>query len=111
MQENVEEKIVGTSYVPNLPSFEAYQGSVGVANGVAVKTCRGLVVPEPSTAFNSQAIAVYIELTDGTAQRIGYLARHSALASQIKGKTSALISVTNYASVGLSDSFKLVQIG
>ncbi|RKW17535.1 MAG: hypothetical protein D8B54_03465 [Catonella sp.] len=101
----MSEKIVGTTFVEQ-PDFKYFAGELGHQNGVDVKTCPALLIPEPDNPYDKSAVAVYTKLINGAAHRIGYLAKHSSLKPITSTKIGTLY-IYHYSPQGLNDSYQI----
>lgn len=101
----MSEKIVGTTFVDQ-PDFKYFAGELGHQNGVDVKTCPALLIPEPDNPYDKSAVAVYTKLINGAAHRIGYLAKHSSLKPITSTKIGTL-DIYHYSPQGLNDSYQI----
>ena len=101
----MSEKIVGTTFVEQ-PDFQYFAGELGHQNGIDVKTCPALLIPEPDNPYDKTAVAVYTKLINGAAHRIGYLAKHSNLKPITSTKIGTL-DIYHYSPQGLNDSYQI----
>lgn len=95
------------------PASDANGMTVAATGGnVPCASAPGILMPEPTNEYDSEAVAVYIPLTDGTAFHIGYIPKASPVKTQIKVPTQAVITIKDYSQVGnLNPSFVITSIG
>ena len=106
-----KEKVVGTSFVEQKEIKELVGKTVPKENsehGVPEFHTQALLVPEPTNPHDATAVSVVVKTVDGSAHRIGYLARTSQLKSTMAGITPIKLVIYGYSEIGLSDSYVLV---
>lgn len=106
-----KEKVVGTSFVEQKEIKELVGKKVPKENGehgVPEFHTQALLVPEPTNPHDATAVSVVVKTVDGSAHRIGYLARTSQLKSTMVGITPIKLVIYGYSEIGLSDSYVLV---
>ena len=109
MKTNV--KVAGTTFHP-LPA------GVGIniieectVDNVPCARVQGVLMPEPTNAYDSEAVAVYIPLKTGAAFCIGYIPAKEPIKTQIQTNTLVEILIKDYGQLGnYSPSFVITEI-
>lgn len=102
----MKEKVVGITFRPQ-PEFNTIKGEKKDANGVPYTIGQALLIPEPSNAYDPNAVAVVIELEDGGSAHIGYLPKGTQLYTDVTAPTLARVHAFNYDMVGMNRSYKV----
>lgn len=106
----MEEKVVGTTFVTQKPIEEltgrlvpAEEGSKGVSEFHTT----ALLVAEPTNPYDHTAVGVIVRGKDGSAIRVGYLPKQSAVKETLNGLTACELIIYLYSEIGMTDSYRV----
>lgn len=106
----VTEKVVGTTFTEHhdITDFTG-EDVTNPGDTVPVKEVPALIIPDPNNQYDSGALAVVTQLTDGSAFRLGYIGKSTdpkSLYQTIKSPIQARVIVTAYSDAGdYNDSY------
>lgn len=106
----MEEKVVGTTFATQKPIEEltgrlvpAEEGSKGVSEFHTT----ALLVAEPTNPYDHTAVGVIVRGKDGSAVRVGYLAKQSPTKETLNGLTVCELIIYLYSEIGMTDSYQI----
>ena len=106
----MEEKVVGTTFATQKPIEEltgrivpAEEGSKGVSEFHTT----ALLVAEPTNPYDHTAVGVIVRGKDGSAVRVGYLAKQSPTKETLNGLTACELIIYLYSEIGMTDSYQI----
>lgn len=106
----MEEKVVGTTFATQKPIEEltgrlvpAEEGSKGVSEFHTT----ALLVTEPTNPYDHTAVGVIVRGKDGSAVRVGYLAKQSPTKETLNGLTACELIIYLYSEIGMTDSYQI----
>lgn len=106
----MEEKVVGTTFATQKPIEEltgrlvpAEEGSKGVSEFHTT----ALLVAEPTNPYDHTSVGVIVRGKDGSAVRVGYLAKQSPTKETLNGLTACELIIYLYSEIGLTDSYRI----
>lgn len=106
----MEEKVVGTTFATQKPIEEltgrlvpAEEGSKGVSEFHTA----ALLVAEPTNPYDHTAVGVIVRGKDGSAVRVGYLAKQSPTKETLNGLTACELIIYLYSEIGMTDSYQI----
>lgn len=104
-------KVVGSTFHP-LPEDKRIKvhGSVFDLDGNPAILTRALLIPEPDNKYDSDAVKVVLELTNGEPFHIGYVGKEDPLKTQIESVRPCLIRVIDYTDTGHNISYQIVHL-
>lgn len=106
----MEEKVVGTTFATQKPIEEltgrlvpSEEGSKGVSEFHTT----ALLVAEPTNPYDHTAVGVIVRGKDGSAVRVGYLAKQSPTKETLNGLTACELIIYLYSEIGMTDSYQI----
>ena len=106
----MEEKVVGTTFVAQKPIEEltgrlvpAEEGSRGVSEFHTT----ALLIAEPTNPYDHTAVEVVVRSKDGSAIRVGYLPKQSAVKETLNGLVACELIIYLYSEIGMTDSYRV----
>lgn len=106
----MEEKVVGTTFVAQKPIDEltgrlvpAEEGSRGVSEFHTT----ALLIAEPTNPYDHTAVGVVVRSKDGSAIRVGYLPKQSAVKETLNGLVACELIIYLYSEIGMTDSYRV----
>ena len=106
----MEEKVVGNTFATQKPIEEltgrlvpAEEGSKGVSEFHTT----ALLVAEPTNPYDHTAVGVIVRGKDGSAVRVGYLAKQSPTKETLNGLTACELIIYLYSEIGMTDSYQI----
>lgn len=108
----MQEKVVGTSFVRQIP-FEELNGTKTpkeeTERGIEQFHTEAYLQPEPTNPYDSKAVAVMVVDKNGQAHRVGYLGKRSELKKRVKGNERYSMTIHKYSDIGLLNSYILEE--
>ena len=103
-------KVAGTTFRP-LPEGKSIQITSEFMDGVPCAAVRAILKPEPTNAYDPEAVMVFVSLTDGSAFHIGYVPKAEPIKRQIKFPMLADMVIRDYGQVSAYNaSFVITRI-
>lgn len=92
------DKVAGSTFHPLAPEQKIkIIRELAPENDIPRAIAQAVLMPEPTNAYDPEAVQVIVSLTDGSAFVLGYLPKTSVQKSKIKAPTLAEVTIINYA--------------
>lgn len=104
-------KVAGTTFHPIPKGARIAITKEEAVDNVPCAFTDAILLPEPTNAYDPEAVAVYIKMGDGSAFHLGYLPKTEPLKTQIKQTTLATILIKDYGQLGnYNASFVIIEV-
>lgn len=93
-------KVAGTTFHPLPKQAKIAITQEFIENNVPCAVTDAILQPEPTNIYDSEAVMVYVKLTDGSAFHLGYVPKDEPMKKQIKNTTLASVMIKDYRQQG-----------